>query len=263
VSPEGSEDEPAVGGATDGRGCARRAGDADRINNRRSFLRDGERTWIPASSIKGMVRAQAQRILLTCLEHGFPAADDAARERVAEAMLGELMGDTGCMSRLRLRPAEATFADEHVHAQMMNAIDRFSGAVAERRKTGTAGDDAPDTAGTLFCVEAVRPAEPYTLEAEVTAAAVAVPWMRGLLLLLLRDGMEGDLRIGWGRARGFGAVRVGVAVRLDEQTVLRNWREVMPALGPLGVAADAPGRWVDALHTQLRERMEAALEASR
>lgn len=244
VSPERTSDEQAGEGA----------------NNVLRFPRKGQQTQIPASSLKGVLRAQARRILLTCLELDFPDANDTLRREVGDAMLGQLLGDTGCMSRLRLNPAEATFVDSDVHRQMMNAIDRFSGAVAERGKATGAGDArAPETAGSLFEIEAVRPAEPYTAELEIIAAAITTPWMRGLLLLLLRDGMEGDLRIGWGRARGFGAVRLGLELK---EGVVKHWPEVMPALSRLGVGADEPAQWVDTFRDALSARMNQALEAS-
>ena len=86
-----------------------------------------------------------------------------------------------------------------------------------------------------------------TLQPAITAR----PWALGLLSYLLRDAMEGDLSIGWGRARGFGALRLGVT--LPDGPALDDWGQLLQALeaGALPVTKSELGAWTEALEQQL------------
>ncbi len=140
------------------------------------------RAEIPGSTLKGWARGWCRRILLT-----LQTQPDEAR---VEALLAELFGSTGGgMGLLRF---ESALAETTVtHRQTFNAIDRFSGGVK---------------AGALYSVEA---AWPDRFAGRLHVRLDKTPdWARLLLLYLLRDAEEGDLVIGWGKARGYGKLKL-------------------------------------------------------
>lgn len=144
----------------------------------------GGKTWarVPGSSLKGLLRGHCRKILYTL------AQPEENQHAGLEAMLAELFGSTdkrGCLSI-----AEAlSEAPLQTHQQFFNAIDRFSGAVRD---------------GALFHVEAAANARLSTQLMVDPHWLNANHWAQALLLLLFRDGYEGDLRLGWGRGRGYG-----------------------------------------------------------
>ena len=78
-------------------------------------------------------------------------------------------------------------------------------------------------------------------------------WWRGLLLLLARDCCEGDLRVGWGRARGYGALNL--ALVLDDGSLLQDFDSILTAIRQR-VGEQAPETWVRALHTELQRAID-------
>jgi CRISPR-associated protein (TIGR03986 family) len=90
----------------------------------RSFRLDGGQVQVPASSLKGMLRAQARRILLTILVHRHPRVPEARRREVADTLLGAVFGNTAAMAGLLVDEARGAFdPDRDVHPQTFNAID--------------------------------------------------------------------------------------------------------------------------------------------
>jgi len=153
-----------------------------------SRLPDG-RPCIPAGSLRGMVRARARRILMT-LVHDRVAAEPA--NRLADGLIDRLFGSIERRGRLWFNDAES-LAPGSAHPQFFNAVDRFTGGVTEKK---------------LYNVNAVLCDElrfTVTFDPETPNLAGDGDWCKGLLLLVLRDSMEGDLAIGWGKARGYGA----------------------------------------------------------
>ena len=65
-------------------------------------------------------------------------------------------------------------------------------------------------------------------------------WQKGLLVLLLRDALEADLTVGWGKSKGYGCLQLS-AITLDgkQQT---NWAAIKQLYG-----IENMQRWVDSL----------------
>ncbi|QMV16212.1 RAMP superfamily CRISPR-associated protein [Vibrio spartinae] len=146
---------------------------------------------IPATSMRGVLRHQAQRILNTFSDlHGEQAAKDAT------ARLRQLLGGTEQAANFQLTDFIA--AQNKAMDQPFIAIDRFTGGV----KGGTQSDTV---AGGNYWVEKhavthyagqIR-LHPRLLD-QAHHAELAV------LLLLLRDLLDGELRFGAYQAKGFG-----------------------------------------------------------
>ena len=146
------------------------------------FMRiNDDELLLPGSSIKGLFRARARRILLTM----------GASEKRADEMLGTLFGsaEKGLGNLLWY---DALASGVQAHEQSLIAIDRFTGGVQD---------------GAMLQLEAAR------VNVAESALALRNPlrgWQRALFLLLLRDAMEGDLALGWGQARGFGGFHLEI-----------------------------------------------------
>ena len=194
-----------------------------------SRLPDG-RPLLPASSLRGVLRGRARRILLTLAgQREIPAA--YARERIDTLLLAHLFGETGQRSPLWISPAEGTAFKQH--PQMFNAIDRFTGGVANDK---------------LYQVNAVTS---KALDGVIHLEQERQPegdWWKGLLLLVARDALEGDLSLGWGKARGYGAFTV--TLTLEDGTVLDSWPALLAYLQHTQQRELAQS-WITALHDHL------------
>ncbi|MCB1628493.1 MAG: hypothetical protein KDI48_12240 [Xanthomonadales bacterium] len=163
-----------------------------------SRLADG-RAWLPASSLKGWLRGRARRVLITLyVGHGW--GPELAGNN-ADKLLSEIFGTTDQASWLLV--SDAFFSDKDIpsgHLQQFVAIDRFTGGSSE---------------GALYKVHAAPPCVVRGRISWRTAPDPDGDWRLALLAMLARDAMEGDLIVGWGKARGYGQ---GVAgLRLPAQ----------------------------------------------
>lgn len=210
------------------------------------FLRDNRdpntpRMLIAGSTLKGMLRARCRRILLTMMFAQTEVAVGSPNEVEAagDALLGEIFGSTGQRGRLRFDMASARYqpSEGHekgdVHEQMFNAIDRFTGGVAKRA---------------LYNVEAVY-VERIAVRCHLAEALLEEAWVLGLLLLALRDLIEGDVAIGWGKNRGYGAFRLHI--ELPKGGVLEDWQSVMERYGKTSETA------VQALEKRIDDTIKA------
>ena len=144
------------------------------------------RLKVPGSSIKGVVRGHCRKILLTMAGSRF--------EKQADALIEQLFGSTKQQSALFFSDAVADQPYEPF-AQTFNAVDRFTGGVADKY---------------LYQVESAMP-EKLTMSCYLNSAWLAKnEWSTGLLLFLMRDALEGDLTVGWGKNKGFGLIRAMV-----------------------------------------------------
>lgn len=163
------------------------------------------RTLLPAKSVRGVLRAQAERIIRTLGGHACrvddpqhackPVEHSADIKHLCPACL--LFGAAGWRSCLDISDftleseAKGSFRQEFV------AIDRFTGGSAKALKFEAEAALRPTLAGRL------------TLDLKRSES-----WMPGLLALVLRDLLEGDLTFGFGAAKGYGAGRGSI----------RRWR---------------------------------------
>lgn len=185
------------------------------------FMRRDSRALIPGETLKGMLRAQGRRILRTL---GYD-------ETGADECLAPLFGsDTQGVGALRFDDALDEAAQTKVHHQNFNAVDRFTGGVSE---------------GALYDVEAAYP-DKITTRLHLRTGNLDEESM-GLLTLLLRDAMEGDLAVGWGKAKGYGALRVEVALP-EEEGYLCAWDELLEMAGRNGIPSlEKAKEWVGKL----------------
>ncbi len=153
---------------------------------------------LPASSLRGILRSGAERILRTLKLDAacHPTTEqrcippDGATDDAWCCLACRLFGNEDWASRLSV---EVTPPDEDVCGQRAPfdhvAIDRFTGGAREQLKF-----DALAVRGRRFRVQ-------LTLDRIQPDDA---PWMIGLLALTLGDLAEGRLTIGYGSARGHG-----------------------------------------------------------
>ena len=145
---------------------------------------------IPATALRGWMRGRARRILLTLLVAN--GIDWHSANTQADNLLEPLFGSTRQQSLLWFDDAISPQIVEP-HCQMFNGVDRFTGGVAN---------------GKLY---QVRAAECDYLEGKLyLPKALPAEWCNGLLLLVIRDALEGDLVLGWGKGRGYGSFNLGI-----------------------------------------------------
>ncbi|MFW6175443.1 MAG: RAMP superfamily CRISPR-associated protein, partial [Acidobacteriota bacterium] len=182
-------------------------------------LRDAQgRAYLPAASFRGVLRSQAERILRTV--RGARGACGPGAERAPCRPPGNvddvpdlcpacrLFGAAGWRSPLRISDFTAadTGAQERDFCQEFLAIDRFTGGGAEEWQGLEDGAQ-----GLKFnACSVLRPKLQGRVELDLTALGHAgddersLAWSLGLLALVLRDLVEGDLAFGWGSGKGYG-----------------------------------------------------------
>lgn len=223
---------------------------------------------IPASTLRGLLRARARRIVMTLLAERLKTQNDLLAKAAdflgpkANELIAGLFGDTGRRGTLWIGeaigpaspPAVVGLPRENHEAnarreersekptptQYFNAIDRFTGGVSGKKGEGKLYDVRAIHDATVFKGQACI--EPRLLEPRHA--------LKGLLLLVLRDALEGDLRIGWGKARGYGAFELelqwgGKTVKTWEQL-----RAILTELARNDPSWDA-GLWIKDLHAEL------------
>ncbi len=169
---------------------------------------------VPASTLKGMLRGRARKILMTLVD---VLSEERQQElsldqwnEITDSLLKQLFGNTDRISWLRVSDGACRIEKDEIHQQQFNAIDRFTGGVADKR---------------LYLAEAVYPKKPINASITLDPAVQKQEnrWMLGLLLHVLRDAMEGDLAIGWGKAKGYGVIQAEIA---DTKDWLSQWTEL-------------------------------------
>ncbi len=175
------------------------------------YTRRGEKLCIPGATLKGLIRGHCRKIVLTLL-HNIDDQDQqySAHQAIAESTMEEIFGGETAASLLRVSEA-ISVSDATEHLQTFIAVDRFTGGVAD---------------GALYSVEAAV-ADELPFELYLHRELLEKSWVTGLLLLVLRDAMEGDLSIGWGKSRGFGAFQLGIVADKKDGARLRNWPDVL------------------------------------
>lgn len=161
------------------------------------FMRRGDQAVIPGSTLKGWLRGHCRRILLTITDD--PHQTDTVKS--VEALLRQLFGGTKeGTGFLQFTDASVAIDPERIHQQMFNAVDRFTGGVKD---------------SALYRVESIYPEEPFSgtvlwrnNKSGVDGNTPLSDAMRLLLLFALRDAMEGDLVLGWGKSKGYGRLKL-------------------------------------------------------
>jgi len=168
-------------------------------------LRNHEgRLLLPARSIRGAVRSQAEKIVRTlnpngaCLsvdpEHACPAIYDAPLRATHLCLTCQAFGAPGWRAPVEFSDFLPAQGGEGVpFYQEMLAIDRFTGGSARHFKFNACAVYRPILTGTMTV-------DLHRID----------PWALGLFALALRDLIEGDIPLGFGAAKGYGACRATI-----------------------------------------------------
>ena len=159
---------------------------------------------LPASSLRGALRSQAEKIVRTLNPAGAcPAVDpqdtcrpleDARQRRTHLCLACQVFGAAGWRSPLKVENfSMVTGCEEILLRQEFLAVDRFTGGGAHKLKFNALAVYQPVVAGSLS-IDLAR----------------SDPWAIGLRSLTLRDLIEGDIPLGFGAAKGYGACRASV-----------------------------------------------------
>jgi CRISPR/Cas system CSM-associated protein Csm3 (group 7 of RAMP superfamily) len=189
------------------------------------------RVLLPAKSMRGAIRSQAERIIRTLGGHACwiddvkfackPVQEIKAVNDDNLCLACQLFGATGWQTPIRM--SDFTF----VHSQGENfeqdfvAIDRFTGGGCEGAKFKAKASNAPLLEGTW----------------EIDLQRVE-PWGLGLLALVIRDLMEADITFGYGAAKGYGRARLLLGFNDHSINTLENcftedvvdWQGLDPAM---------------------------------
>jgi CRISPR/Cas system CSM-associated protein Csm3 (group 7 of RAMP superfamily) len=185
--------------------------DDKRPNHTPRLTKDGH-VLLPASSFRGALRSQAERILRTIGDASSACYPDSNGPRPACQPVTEksdlqglcpackLFGAPGWRSPIHLTDFTPTADGQGVlmDRQEFVAIDRFTGGSAPHLKFNVTSHYRPTLEGKLS-VDLAR-----------LATAGAGGWAIALLALVLRDLVEGDIRLGFGAAKGFGALHARI-----------------------------------------------------
>ncbi len=161
---------------------------ADKQQPKLMFKQQSKQAIIPGSTLKGWVRARGRRIILTLLNAPQKGQD---KEKIADSLLDNIFGSTQQQSYLYFNDAKVEFVEDDIHPQTFTAIDRFTGGVKD---------------GALYNVEAIWPENHFL--AQLQQVKKLQGWMKLLMLYILRDSMEGDLVLGWGKSKGYGRLQL-------------------------------------------------------
>lgn len=170
---------------------------------------------LPAKSVRGAFRNQAEKILRTiggstaaCYDH--PHSERKACEPVHSqddvkklCPACRVFGASGWRSLVRF--SDFTCVDKgEVKNQQFVAIDRFMGSGAEGAKFDALYADRPAFSGTMSV-------DIYRLN-----TAEIGEWGLGLIALTLHDLVEGDIAFGLGASKGYGACEAEITSGKDE-----------------------------------------------
>jgi CRISPR-associated protein (TIGR03986 family) len=161
---------------------------------------------LPAASMHGALRAQAERILRT-LGSNCPQGHDAKpyTGQPMDDLAALLFGTAGWQSPVRVTDFVArVMPPAKLSRQEMIAIDRFTGGGKEGAKFNVDYCECPELTGALKLD--MRRLHKYAEQSAEHEKAVRAALR--LFTLVLRDLGEGDISFGYGRAKGYGQCTV-------------------------------------------------------
>jgi len=158
--------------------------------------RDAEgKVLLPAKSLRGAIRSQAERIIRTlgakacCIDNMKSACPPPQKHEKIEEKLClacQLFGATGWQTPIRISDFTLVQTQGEFDQDFV-AIDRFTGGGSEGAKFRATVANAPLLEG-VWNIDLQR----------------VEPWGLGLLALVIRDLIEGDISFGYGAAKGYG-----------------------------------------------------------
>ena len=168
--------------------------------------RDGQ-FFLPASSVRGALRAQTRKIWQTLADGRDGDYNQRSVREAKEAGVQKLLhpldrmwGAPGWRSPIAVPDFELA-TDMTTKRQEFVAVDRFTGGAADEKKFSADGLSRPEFRGTLI------------VDLAAWERAQTGTWSLLLLAFLLRDLQEGDVRFGFGSSKGYGAFTAGIGVR--------------------------------------------------
>lgn len=173
--------------------------------------RDG-RHFLPGSSVRGALRAQARRIwqtlaydekeVTTSYLKGDEVPEIKRRSELQELpAFYRMFGAPGWRSPVAIPDFELKPGTGAGVRREFVAVDRFTGGAADKKKFMADALDRPEFHGTI------------TVDLEAWKRGSVGQWGLLALLFLLRDLEEGDVTFGLGSSKGFGACRAEIGVR--------------------------------------------------
>ena len=197
------------------------------------FMRNTQgKAIIPGSSLKGAFRAHTHKIMATIahLHYGIEAIKAA---KLVEESINKLFGAERKRSLLWIEEAvDQTEGSSNKHQQFFNAVDRFTGGVAE---------------GALFNVIAAN-CQKLSGECFYDKHPKRIPqghWWKGLLLLVVRDFMQGDLALGWGKGKGYGQMLLTLEIGGNEYQTFDDLLNYLQE--------DKADQWIEQLHQHIEQ----------
>lgn len=161
-----------------------------------------KRLVIPASSLLGAFRAQCRKILMTLAIETNTDRGAVKRQlslsainKAVDSVMRCFFGSTAQRSKIAISEAVSNDSPQE-HHQFFNAIDRFTGGAAD---------------GALFNTMAYT-CEYLTFTLRMDSALLKESGgALALISFALRDGVEGDIALGGGRAHGYGYNQMVIA----------------------------------------------------
>jgi CRISPR-associated RAMP protein (TIGR02581 family) len=200
--------------------------------------------YLPGSSLKGVIRSQAERILTSlgrrCEDPFLPPAkneselpDSVFKNSCAAA---RTFGSLKVGGRTRFAdaypwPLEASKAEAEDAAKKLASLRERTGIAIDRRSGAT-------RKGALYNLEVVEEGSFYT---EISLSNFQL-WQLRLILFVLSDLDEGFARIGSGKSRGLGRVRCRVQDLAFDWICRGEAKQEVRGVGALCPAAEAE-RW--------------------
>ncbi|NOZ11417.1 MAG: hypothetical protein GXP09_10305 [Gammaproteobacteria bacterium] len=190
-----------------------------------------QKATLPPESLTGALRDIATRIAATLINNRIDDPNKAVEE--ANPLVSKIFGDTNQASRVQWKAP--VYKGDDVHTQFFIAIDRFTGGVKD---------------GALYCACAIPPGS------KLEGGGLILhkkdkweDWQCGLLYLALREITDGHFWVGWGKAKGYGLLKLvekdEKGKKIDLATVISN------GFGP--EVANNPSEWVEALKQTIDE----------
>lgn len=217
---------------------------SDGRTNHAPWTTSDGRPHLPVSSLRGALRSQAEKIWRTRHPEGrlrtvSPRGEEEPLLDITEVSqvksldpICAIFGAPGWRSPISFTPISCVTPGVRF-VQDFVAIDRFTGGVAGEAKFNAEAFWRPSFSTSLR-VNVER------FEASTDEGAWEESWM--LLAMALRDLAEGDVQLGFGAAKGYGACTATIRLSNGQSNIPPQWREwFAPGFRP-APEGSAPGR---------------------
>lgn len=210
----------------------------DNPNHRPRYDHKGK-VVLPAKSFRGAFRSQAERIIRTLKKDKACFVDDVEKacpsiEKLEElenlCLACQLFGATGWKTPIHISDFTLVGQQNEPQLQDFVAIDRFTGGSSKGQKFNAEMVYAPTLKGFL----------------EIDLHRIE-PWGLGLLALVIRDLIQGDITFGFGAAKGYGHCTVKDLPKWSLNTLPRkeSWKDWIELAKNNNLDVEVPQQWQD------------------